>query len=106
MNDLALLNTIENEEYVMRIAQGFFDQSSPSEPISLGREMDGCVCLERDSVLIAIYFSERDGKNLIALFKSIYHALDFLAARYLGMPKMPLDWVSLNQEFDRQHDIL
>jgi hypothetical protein len=102
MQDLARLQAIESENYLLPVVQRFFDEHKPIEPISIGQERDNCVCLERDGVLIAIYFSERGGKNLIGLFKSIYHAFDFLALKYLGIPKLPLNWVALNQEFDKQ----
>lgn len=94
-------NEIAREKYFMNIAQSFFDVHHPREPICLGRERDGHICLERDGLLLAIYFSERGGKNLIGFFNSLTHALDFLAARYLGIPKLPFDWPSLNSEFDK-----
>jgi len=93
------------ELFLMKEAQAFFDAHTPKEPISLGREREGSVCLERDGLLLAVYFSERGGKNLIALFDYVVNALDYLAAKYLDIPKLPLDWVALNQAFDRQRPI-
>jgi hypothetical protein len=93
------------ELFLMKEAQAFFDAHTPKEPISLGRECEGSVCLERDGLLLAIYFSEKGGKNLIALFDYVVNALDYLAAKYLDIPKLPLDWVALNQAFERQRPI-
>jgi hypothetical protein len=94
-------NEIAREKYLMGIAQNFFDAHHPREPICIGQERDGHVCLERDGVLLAVYFSERGGKNLIGFFNSLTHALDFLGSRYLGILKLPLDWPALNNEFDK-----
>jgi len=98
---LKLLNTIEREKYLMKVVQKFFDEHRPSAQICLGCEQDEYICLERDGLLLAVYFSERGGKNLIGLFSSIYDAFDFLAAKYLNMPKLPLDWPALNTQFEK-----
>ena len=96
-------NEIEREKYFMKVAQNFFNEHHPSAQICLGYAQDECICLERDGLLLAIYFSERGGKNLIALFNSIIDAFDFLGAKYLDMPKLPLDWPAFNNQFEKEN---
>jgi hypothetical protein len=97
---LEQFSEIEREKNVMRVAQPYFMKDG-TRVVSLGHEQDECVCLERDGVLLAVYFSEKGGRNLIALFDSIYDALCFLSAKYLKTPQLPIDWPAINAEFDK-----
>jgi adenine/guanine phosphoribosyltransferase-like PRPP-binding protein len=98
-------NRFERERYLMTIAQKYFDERSSREAVSFGVERDKCICLERDGILLAIYISERGEKNLIALFKSIYDAFDYLSSRCLDLPTLPIDWIALNKGYDKQQAV-
>lgn len=97
---LTKFNVLAREKYLMEQVQAYFDEHGFRGQICLGFERDECECLMRDGLLLAYFFSERGGRNLIAFFESIYDAFDYLACRHLGIPKLPFDWPELNRQFD------
>jgi hypothetical protein len=90
---------LDHEAFLMRIAQEHFNAHGLQGRVCIGQARNEQECLVRDGLLLAYFFYERGGRNLIALFRSIYTAFDFIACKHLGR-KLDIDWPEINRQYD------